>query len=82
LGALTRIPARATDGICRIHVCPETPLTDVASQFVLHRIRRLPVVHDGRVLGVISRRDLLRQFTGANMADDLLAVEMQAYTTR
>lgn len=65
-----------------IHVRPETPLTDIASQFVLHRIRRLPVVDDGRVLGVISRRDLLRQVTGANMADNTLAVEMQACMTR
>ena len=30
--------------------------------FVVHRIRRLPVVRQGRVVGVISRSDLLRYF--------------------
>jgi CBS domain-containing protein len=30
--------------------------------FVVHRIRRLPVVRLGRVVGVISRSDLLRYF--------------------
>ena len=44
-----------------VTVSEDAPLTDVATQFVLHRIRRLPVVRDGRLVGVISRRDLLRK---------------------
>jgi len=48
----------------------DTALLGVAAnQFVVHRIRRLPVVREGRVVGVISRSDLLRYFvkTGENL---------------
>lgn len=42
-----------------ITVGPDTPLERVADLFVLHRIRRVPVVEDDRVIGILSRRDLL-----------------------
>jgi len=35
-------------------------LSEVANLLVLHRIRRTPVVRDRQVVGIISRRDLLR----------------------
>lgn len=35
-------------------------LTDVADMFLTHSVRRLPVLRDGKVVGVISRRDLIR----------------------
>jgi CBS domain-containing protein len=46
-----------------------TLLGVAASQFVVHRIRRLPVVQGGRVIGILSRSDLLRYFikTGENL---------------
>jgi len=37
----------------------DTPLSDIATLFVRHRIRRVPVVRDGRLVGVVSRPDLL-----------------------
>lgn len=37
-------------------------LSTAVSLFVMHRIRRLPVVRQGKVVGVISRSDLLRYF--------------------
>ena len=37
----------------------DTPLIDIATLFVRHRIRRVPVVRDGRLVGVVSRPDLL-----------------------
>jgi CBS domain-containing protein len=43
-----------------ISVGPETLLAEVATLFVLHRIRRLPVVENGRMVGIIARRDVLR----------------------
>jgi CBS domain-containing protein len=41
----------------------EALLGTAVSLFVMHRIRRLPVVRSGRVVGVISRGDLLRYFS-------------------
>jgi CBS domain-containing protein len=40
----------------------DATLSTAVSLFVMHRIRRLPVVRDGEVVGVISRSDLLRYF--------------------
>ena len=38
----------------------DDPLAEVTELFLTHRFRRLPVVRDGRLIGVISRRDLVR----------------------
>ena len=41
-------------------VTPNTVLSDATSLMMAHRIRRLPVVDNGKVVGVVSRRDLLQ----------------------
>ena len=51
-----------------IWVEEDTPINEVADLFILHRIRRLPVTRDGRLIGLISRRDLLRKVREANLA--------------
>ncbi|MFN7106320.1 MAG: CBS domain-containing protein, partial [Pyrobaculum sp.] len=43
-----------------ITVSKETPLRDAAELMVRHNIRHLPVVEDGKVVGVISVRDILK----------------------
>ncbi len=43
-----------------ISVSPEAPLTELADTFILHRIRRLPVTTHGKLVGMVSRRELLR----------------------
>jgi CBS domain-containing protein len=43
-----------------ISVSPDTPLTELADTFILHRIRRLPVTTSGKLVGMVSRRELLR----------------------
>ena len=40
-------------------VCPEDPISIAASLFTMYGIRRLPVVENGHLIGVVTRRDLL-----------------------
>ncbi len=42
-----------------ISVSPGAPVQDIAEALQAHRIKRLPVIEDGRMLGVVSRADLL-----------------------
>jgi CBS domain-containing protein len=46
-----------------IMVDETTPVSRVADLMVLHRIRRVPITRNGRLLGSISRRDVLRLTT-------------------
>jgi CBS domain-containing protein len=43
-----------------IAVPPSASLAEVVTLFVLHRIRRMPVVDNGQLVGIIARRDVLR----------------------
>jgi len=40
---------------------PDTPLADIINHFAARRLRRIPVVEDGKVIGIISRRDIIRE---------------------
>ncbi len=42
-----------------ITVSPETPINDALAMFKKEHIRRAPVVKDGKLLGIVSERDLL-----------------------
>jgi len=39
---------------------PGTPLHEIAEMMRVHRIKRLPVMRQGRISGIVSRADLLR----------------------
>jgi len=43
-----------------ITVSPDAPLREVAATLVEHHIHRVPVVEDGRLLGIVSSLDLAR----------------------
>jgi CBS-domain-containing membrane protein len=43
-----------------ISVEPATEIGDIASIFEHHRIKRVPVIDEGRLVGIISRANLLR----------------------
>jgi CBS domain-containing protein len=44
-----------------IAVSPETPVRDVAKLMVEQRISGVPVVDDGRLIGILSENDLMRR---------------------
>lgn len=43
---------------------PDDSLVDVAERFVNSAFRRFPVLEDGRLAGIIARRDVLRALVG------------------
>lgn len=52
--------ARAVMSAPVITVSEETELGELAHVLVTHRIKRVPVVRDGRVTGIVARDDVLR----------------------
>jgi CBS domain-containing protein len=53
---------RAKDVMTRevLTVTEETPIATIAELLEKRRIKRVPVVRDGRIVGIVSRADLLR----------------------
>ena len=43
-----------------ISIAPETSLEEARRVILAHNYRRLPVVDGGRLIGILSRRDILR----------------------
>ena len=43
-----------------IAVEPDTPVPEIARLLRSHRIKRVPVIHNGQLLGIVSRTDFLR----------------------
>jgi len=46
-------------------VGPEANLADVAHILQAHHVKRVPVVHDGKLLGIITRSDIVRAVSDA-----------------
>lgn len=38
---------------------PDSEVSDIAESLQAHRIKRLPIVEEGRLVGIVSRRDIL-----------------------
>lgn len=49
------------DRDCRT-IGPDTPLLDIAQIFMSTDLRRLPIVEEGKLVGQLSRRDVLKAF--------------------
>ncbi|MET7464610.1 CBS domain-containing protein [Nonomuraea sp. NPDC005501] len=52
-----------------VAVTPDAPLAEALSRMEEHRIKRLPVVEDDRVVGMISEADLARHLPDAQLAE-------------
>ncbi|HTO84640.1 MAG TPA: CBS domain-containing protein [Methylomirabilota bacterium] len=48
-----------------VAVAEDTPVQDIAEALQEHRIKRVPVLRSGRVVGIVSRADLLRALAKA-----------------
>jgi CBS domain-containing protein len=51
-----------------ITVDVDDPMSRVADLCIVHRVRRVPVIKDGRMVGVIARRDVLRALVESPVA--------------
>lgn len=60
-----------------VTVSESTLLADIADLFDRHHIKRVPVMRDGKVVGVVSRTDFLRALVGSGgaRAGDLAVVD-------
>jgi CBS domain-containing protein len=43
---------------------PETPVSDIATLVVHHRIKRVPIVQNGKIVGLVSRANLIQALAG------------------
>jgi CBS-domain-containing membrane protein len=46
-----------------VTTCSDAPLSDVVTLMEAQQVRRLPVLQRGRLIGIVSRADLLRALT-------------------
>ncbi len=69
-------PKVAADVMTRavVSVEEEDPISEVANLMVHNGIRRVPVVRDGAVVGIVSRRDVIGTLT---RSDDEIAADVQ-----
>ena len=44
---------------------PDTPVTEVATLLERHRIKRVPIVHNGKIVGIVSRANLIQALAAA-----------------
>jgi CBS domain-containing protein len=61
-GAAQRCESRIADVMTRnpVTATEEMPIEDVVRLMDTHRFKRMPIVRDGRLVGIISRIDLMR----------------------
>jgi CBS domain-containing protein len=50
-----------------ITAAPETPVGEIAAALERNRIKRIPIVANGKVVGIVCRSDLLKLVAGAEV---------------
>ena len=46
----------------------DTPVSEIATLLERHRIKRVPIVDDGKVVGIVSRSNLIQALASSNLA--------------
>lgn len=69
---LEHVPVRDYMNIEVTTVPPQAPMSEIQELIVRNRLRILPVVEEGRVLGVITRTDLLNILVGEPIVPEFL----------
>ena len=64
-----------------LSIAQDAPLEDVVEAMEKNRIKRLPVTADGKVVGVVSRADLLRALIGRVRTAEPLATDDRTIRT-
>lgn len=57
--ALTKVKEVMTKNL--VTYDPDMLVVDVINLFASHRVRRVPVLKDNKIVGIISRRDIIRE---------------------
>ena len=59
-----KFPAKVSEYMSTdvLTLSPDLSIFDAASEFLIHKIRRFPVMKDGRLVGQISLSDIIRAF--------------------
>ena len=55
-----------------ISISPDEPVGQITEKFLLHRVRHFPVTNNRMLLGIVTRRDLMRAFLGRKSEKDLV----------
>ncbi|SDD15388.1 CBS domain-containing protein [Paraburkholderia lycopersici] len=53
-----------------VSVSPSTPLSDIADLLARLRIKRVPVIDQGKLVGIVSRANLIRALADASRPDE------------
>jgi CBS domain-containing protein len=64
-----------------LSIAQDAPLEEVVATMEKHRVKRLPVTADGKVVGVVSRADLLRALIGRVRNAEPLATDDRTIRT-
>ena len=57
------------------YASPDTPVEVAVQRMVNHKIRRLPILSDGKVVGIVTFTDLARQLRTILLVDGILSEE-------